>query len=89
MPLIQVQHNLWQIWKVYYTEHRYILVIELCLFLDSTAPSWENCMDGQVNLRDAILRKIEFKNPNGKIYKLNPNVATLLVRYTIWNSPYS
>jgi malate synthase len=47
---------------------------------DSNAPTWTNGLDGQVNLYDAIRRKITFKNPNGKEYKLNDKVATLIVR---------
>lgn len=38
-------------------------------------------MDGQVNLRDAVLKTISISIPNGKVYKLKDKVATLLVRY--------
>ena len=38
---------------------------------DSHSPTWEACIEGQINLRDAVNRTIEFKNPNGKEYKLN------------------
>lgn len=37
-------------------------------------------MDGQVNMYDAVRRKIAFKGPNGKEYKLNDKIATLIVR---------
>ena len=40
-------------------------------FEDSNTPSWENSIEGQINLRDAINRTISFKNEQGKEYKLN------------------
>lgn len=49
-------------------------------FEDSNAPTWGNNLDGQVNLRDAVRREISYKGPNGKEYKLNDTIATLLVR---------
>jgi malate synthase len=49
-------------------------------FEDSNAPTWENCLDGQINLRDAVNRTIEFTNDKGKHYKLNSNPAVLFVR---------
>ncbi|MCQ9636000.1 malate synthase A [Chryseobacterium sp. WG23] len=49
-------------------------------FEDSTSPTWENCMEGQKNLSDAVSRKIDFTNENGKAYKLNEKTAVLLVR---------
>ena len=36
-------------------------------FEDSNCPTWENCLQGQINLRDAVERTIEYTNPkNGK-----------------------
>jgi len=50
-------------------------------FEDSNTPTWNNLMEGQVNLRDAIQRTITFENKlKGKTYQLNEDVATLLVR---------
>ena len=50
-------------------------------FEDSCAPSWVNVLEGQINLKDAVLGKIEYINPtNGKEYSLNEEVATLMVR---------
>ncbi|GAB0155537.1 malate synthase A [Chryseobacterium sp. Alg-005] len=49
-------------------------------FEDSNAPTWENCLQGQINLTDAINKNIDFTNENGKSYKLNENTAVLLVR---------
>ncbi len=55
-------------------------------FEDSSAPSWENCLDGQVNLRDAVNRTITFDDPaKQKHYKLNDDVATLMVRPRGWH----
>ena len=49
-------------------------------FEDSNAPTWQNVMEGQQNLIDAVNKTIAFTNENGKEYKLNETVATLLVR---------
>lgn len=55
-------------------------------FEDSNSPSWENVMDGQINLRDAINKSIHFENPKtGKQYKLNEQTATLMVRPRGWH----
>jgi len=56
-------------------------------FEDANSPSWENCVQGQINLRDAIRRTITFQNPDGREYKLNEKVATLLVRPRGWHLP--
>ncbi|MDI9682173.1 malate synthase A, partial [Burkholderia cenocepacia] len=48
-------------------------------FEDSNAPSWTNQIDGQINLKDAVRRTISLEQ-NGKSYKLNDKVATLIVR---------
>ena len=49
-------------------------------FEDSNSPTWENCLDGQINLRDAVNRTIEFTNEEGKHYKLHDDPAVLFVR---------
>ncbi len=54
-------------------------------FEDSLSPTWDNVLQGQINLRDAIRRVIEFKNPDGKAYTLNEDIATLLVRPRGWH----
>lgn len=43
-------------------------------------------LSGQVNLRDAILKKVDFKAANGKDYKLRTDkkLPTLIVRYVIY-----
>ncbi|AZA99953.1 malate synthase A [Chryseobacterium joostei] len=49
-------------------------------FEDSSSPTWENCMDGQINLSDTVNRTIDFVNEKGKAYQLNEKTAVLLVR---------
>jgi malate synthase len=49
-------------------------------FEDSCTPSWDNAIQGQINLRQAIDRSIGFKSPEGKCYQLNEKTATLIVR---------
>src|SRR5262249_37393319 len=39
-------------------------------FEDSNSPTWENAIEGQQNLCDAVRRTIEFTSPDGKAYKL-------------------
>jgi malate synthase len=56
-------------------------------FEDANSPSWENCLEGQINLRDAVRRSISFTNQAGKAYQLNPQVATLKVRPRGWHLP--
>ena len=54
-------------------------------FEDANSPTWENCIDGQINLRDAIRGTISFENPNGKTYELNEKTAVLKVRPSGWH----
>ncbi|WP_416866935.1 MAG: malate synthase A [Imperialibacter sp.] len=54
-------------------------------FEDANSPTWENCIDGQVNLKDANLREIDFTAPNGKLYALKEEIATLVVRPRGWH----
>ncbi|KAI9494612.1 malate synthase A [Zychaea mexicana] len=56
-------------------------------FEDSSSPTWENCLSGQVNMYDAIRRTITFTNPDGKKYELRKDsqIATLLVRPRGWH----
>lgn len=46
---------------------------------DASAPTFANMLNGQVNLRDAIRRQIDFES-NGKAYKLSEKPAVLIVR---------
>jgi len=54
-------------------------------FEDSNTPTWDNLLQGQVNLRDAVAGTIEFTAPEGKPYRLAANTATLLVRPRGWH----
>ncbi len=54
-------------------------------FEDSHSPTWEATVQGQINLRDAIEGTITFTSPEGKAYKLNDKIATLLVRPRGWH----
>src|SRR5574338_1595568 len=57
-------------------------------FEDSTTPTWENQLDGQRNLIDAVRRTITFEDPgSGKAYRLNQKTAVLLVRPRGWHLP--
>jgi malate synthase len=54
-------------------------------FEDSHSPTWVNTLDGQINVRDAVRGTIQYDSPEGKQYRLNPQVATLLVRPRGWH----
>ena len=56
-------------------------------FEDALSPTWANVVNGQQNLKDAVRRTISFRNPDGKEYRLNPEIATLLVRPRGWHLP--
>ena len=53
-------------------------------FEDANSPTWENMVDGQRNLSDAIDRTIRLETPE-KAYALNSEVATLVVRPRGWH----
>ncbi len=53
-------------------------------FEDSNTPNWDNQVSGHINLNDAIRRTISLEQ-NGKSYKLNDKIATLLVRPRGWH----
>ncbi len=55
-------------------------------FEDSTTPTWENLLDGQLNLRDAVRRSITFTDPiTSKHYALTDHPAVLFVRARGWH----
>jgi malate synthase len=56
-------------------------------FEDSNSPTWQNMIEGHVNLTDAIEGTIEFTQDDGKEYRLGDEVATLLVRPRGWHLP--
>ena len=55
-------------------------------FEDANSPTWENCVDGQLNLYDAVRRQIRLEDEaRGRVYELNEEIATLLVRPRGWH----
>lgn len=55
----------------------------MACFEDATSPTWENIIEGQIHLKDAVNRTISFTNASGKKYELNDEVATLISK-TAW-----
>ena len=57
-------------------------------FEDANTPTWDNLIEGQVNLSDAVRRTIAFDDPQtGRHYSLNGKTAVLLVRPRGWHLP--
>lgn len=56
-------------------------------FEDANCPTWENLIEGQANLKEAVRRTLGFKNEEGKEYKLKEKIATLMVRPRGWHLP--
>jgi len=54
---------------------------------DASSPTWQNVVEGQRNLADAVRRTISFANPDGREYRLNDETATLVVRPRGWHLP--
>src|SRR5437016_204799 len=54
-------------------------------FEDANAPTWENNIVGQQNLKDAVSGTISYVSPEGKRYTLAPTTATLFVRPRGWH----
>ena len=53
----------------------------MACFEDATSPTWENMIEGQLNMRDAVRKTISFKqHDNGKVYNLKEHTAVLMVR---------
>ena len=53
-------------------------------FEDANSPTWANVVEGQANVRDALRREIELETPE-KRYRLNDEVATLMIRPRGWH----
>ncbi|HET6818567.1 MAG TPA: malate synthase A [Mycobacteriales bacterium] len=56
-------------------------------FEDANTPTWQNMVQGQINLTDAIERRVDFTSPEGKEYKLNETIAMLMPRPRGWHLP--
>ena len=55
-------------------------------FEDSTSPTWNNLIEGQVNLRDAVQGTISYTSPStGKEYTLGKKTAVIFVRPRGWH----
>ena len=52
---------------------------------DSLSPTWANVIGGQAALMDAVRRELTFDSVEGKAYRLNDRIATLLVRPRGWH----
>jgi malate synthase len=52
---------------------------------DANSPTWSNVIEGQINLYDAVRREIRFEQDDGKVYELEPIIATLVVRPRGWH----
>ncbi len=53
-------------------------------FEDANCPTWQNMIEGQLNLRDAVRRTIGFDQA-GKQYRLNERTAVLIPRPRGWH----
>lgn len=55
-------------------------------FEDSNTPTWENMIEGQINLKETINKTITYEQAEtGKLYQLKNNTATLKVRPRGWH----
>lgn len=55
---------------------------------DSSTPTWRNVIKGQLNLTDALERRIDFTTEEGKEYKLKAGeLPTIVVRPRGWHLP--
>ncbi|WP_410000966.1 malate synthase A [Vibrio hangzhouensis] len=53
----------------------------MCCFEDASSPTWENMVEGQINLRDANLGSISYYDESkGKLYSLHDDPALLIAR---------
>src|SRR3954453_17596910 len=79
--------RIWLTWKVCTSNLAsfILLTCECGLSADANAPTWDNMINGQVNLYDAIRRQVDFKQ-GGKEYKLRTDrtLPTLIARSRGW-----
>lgn len=54
-------------------------------FEDATTPTWANLIEGHLSVLDALDGTLDFTTPEGKRYRLNDEVATILVRPRGWH----
>nr|BFE71242.1 hypothetical protein GCM10020092_045430 [Actinoplanes digitatis] len=56
-------------------------------FEDATAPTWDNVVSGQRNLRDALDGKLDYTAPDGRQYRVGDELPTVMVRPRGWHLP--
>jgi malate synthase len=56
-------------------------------FEDANAPTWRNMIQGQINVRDAIMGTLTYDGSDGRHYELSDDPATLLIRPRGWHLP--
>lgn len=54
---------------------------------DALSPTWHNVITGQLNLHDAIRRRIDFVTDEGKEYRLGERTPTIVFRPRGWHLP--
>jgi len=54
-------------------------------FEDANSPTWDNQIEGQANLIDAVAGTIEYEGSDGRHYQLDERTATLMVRPRGWH----
>jgi malate synthase len=54
-------------------------------FEDAQSPTWHETIQGQLNLKKAIERKLTYTSPEGKKYTLKEKTATLIARPRGWH----
>ncbi|NGX42439.1 MAG: Malate synthase A [Chlamydiae bacterium] len=54
-------------------------------FEDANAPTWDNMVQGHINLKDTLDGTITFESPEGKRYSLQEENAVLFVRPRGWH----
>ncbi len=54
-------------------------------FEDSNSPTWENMVGGQLSMIGAVRQTLEWDAPDGRRYRLDDDIATLLVRARGWH----
>lgn len=52
---------------------------------DALSPTWDNVIDGQRALADAIRGVLSYQSPDGRTYNLNSKTAALVVRPRGWH----
>src|SRR5437773_667405 len=56
-------------------------------FEDALAPTWDNVVQGQANLQDAVRDALDYTSPDGRVYQVGERPATLMVRPRGWHLP--